>query len=244
MWDQIYSHLGELKTYLPWVSFLAGMGGSLHCVGMCGGLVTASCEKSHDIVRYQVGRLLGYLLLGLFAGQLGSLLNFKSSSTTMQIIPGILVGVLFIFWGVRSFQGKKAELPTFGLSNKLYYFLWGKFVKGNTNFTKAFFIGLISIMLPCGLLYGVVIGTVALESTSSALVAMFFFWLGTVPAMVTAPGIVRKILRPLKSKLPKTYAMTLVTIGIVTISMRVVKLHAAHQVEKGSNAPTAVHRCH
>ena len=147
---QLVNLFAEFKTYLPWVSFVAGVGGSLHCVGMCGGLVTASCEKSHDVFRYQVGRLLGYLLLGAFAGVLGSFLNFGSLTGYYSLIPALSIGLLFIYWGVQNLRGKKAELPVPKFFSKLYTKLWMKLVHKNQNLTKAFFTGLISIMLPCG----------------------------------------------------------------------------------------------
>lgn len=226
---QLISFLSEAKSFFPWVSFVAGLGGSLHCVGMCGGLVTATCEKSHDVFRYQIGRLLGYLTLGALAGVVGSFLNFKNVHPLVSLIPAMFIGLLFIFWGVQSYRGKKAELPAPKFLSRLYTQLWTKLVQKNQNFTKAFFTGLISIFLPCGLLYGVVLGTLALQHTHEALFSMFFFWLGTVPSMVVAPGIIQRLIRPFKARLPKTYAVSLMLIGVMTISMRMVKLHAGHK---------------
>jgi sulfite exporter TauE/SafE len=220
---QVINWLGEVSTYFPWVSFVAGLGGSLHCVGMCGGLVTATCEKSNDVFRYQVGRLLGYLALGAFAGLLANFLDFKSVHPLVSIIPALFIGLLFIFWGFQNYRGKKAELPAPKVFSRIYTKLWLKLVQKNKNFTKAFFTGLISIFLPCGLLYGVVLGTVALQHTHEALFSMFFFWLGTVPSMVVAPGIIQKVIRPFKSKLPKTFALSLMAIGVMTITLRMVK---------------------
>ena len=241
---QLISALGEIKTYLPWVSFLAGMGGSLHCVGMCGGLVTASCEGSKDVVRYQFGRLLGYLLLGALAGVLGSFLHFKTAPMAATLIPSLLVGGLFIFWGVQALRGRKAEIPMPKFFGRLYTKLWRSLVQKNKNFTRAFFTGFISILLPCGLLYGIVLSTVALQNMPSALMAMLFFWLGTVPAMVVAPGIIQKLLKPFKAKLPKVYAVSLMLIGVMTISFRIVKIQNAHSHTNGPSAPETKVMCH
>jgi sulfite exporter TauE/SafE len=222
---QLISWLGEAKFYFPWISFLAGLGGSLHCVGMCGGLVTATCEKSNDVFRYQIGRLLGYLTLGGLAGIVGSYLNFKNVHPLISLIPAIFIGLLFIYWGLQNYRGKKAEIPAPKLFSRIYTDLWRKLVQKNKNFTKAFFTGLISIFLPCGLLYGVVLGTLAFQHVHEAMFSMFFFWLGTVPSMVVAPGIVQHLIRPLKSKLPKTFAVSLMLIGVMTITVRMMKIH-------------------
>jgi hypothetical protein len=70
---------------------------------------------------------------------------------------------------------------------------------------------------------------------------MFFFWLGTLPSMVLAPSIIQKFLKPLKLKLPKTYAVSLIIIGLMTISFRVVRFQEANA---GLTPPKGVHHCH
>lgn len=236
--------LTNFQNFFPWVSFIAGLGGSLHCVGMCGGLVTASCDKNNDIIRYQFGRLLGYLGLGLFAGFLGSLIKFENSSPILAVMPGLTIGILFLYWGIQNYRGKKAELPLPKFMGKLYTLLWKKLVFKNMGFSKSFFTGLISIFLPCGLLYGIVLGGLALQHPLIALASMFFFWLGTVPSMVLAPQIFQKILTPMKSKLPKTYAVSLIAIGLMTVSFRMVKYHElTHTTGKNGFAVEKI-QCH
>lgn len=225
------------------VSLIAGFGGSLHCVGMCGGLVTASCEKSNDVFRYQFGRLLGYLLLGLFAGIIGSFFKFENVPAHFSVIPAVMIGLVFIFMGIKNFRNQKTELPAPEFLRNLYLKLWGRFVKNNRGVSKAFFVGAISIFLPCGLLYGVVLGTVALQSSTLGILSMFFFWLGTLPSMLLAPGIVQKIMRPLKLRLPKTYAVTLVTIGLLTITFRLAHFHSQNVTNTAPGTPK-VHKCH
>jgi len=236
--------LANFQNYFPWVSFIAGIGGSLHCVGMCGGLVTASCDKSKDIVRYQFGRLLGYMTLGLFAGFLGSLIKFESSNPFIIVLPGLTIGILFLFWGIQNFRGKKAELPMPKFMGQFYTFLWKKLVYKNMSFSKSFFTGLISIFLPCGLLYGIVLGGVALQHPLMALASMFFFWLGTLPSMILAPHVVRKILAPLKSKLPKTYAISLIMIGLMTVSFRMVKYYDLQHKSVTTEREVSAPMCH
>ncbi|MDO9181106.1 MAG: sulfite exporter TauE/SafE family protein [Bacteriovorax sp.] len=237
----------NLKTVLPWVSFIAGIGGSLHCVGMCGGLVTATCQKNTDIARYQIGRLIGYLVLGFFAGMLGKIFTLQVASPKMTLIPGLILGLLFLFWGIQNYRGKKAELPLPKFLSRVYTIMWMKFVQTNNNFSKAFFTGLLSIFLPCGLLYGIVLGIAAFEHSFHALFAMFFFWLGTLPSMILAPSIIQNFLRPMKSKLPRTYALSLIFIGLATITFRVVRfqeVNAAGINNSSQLANPSEHHCH
>lgn len=215
--------LSNLQSVLPWVSFVAGIGGSLHCVGMCGGLVTATCQSSNEVARYQIGRLSGYLMLGFFAGILGKIFTIQATNPKLTLIPGLILGTLFLFWGIQNFRGKKAEIPVPKFFSLIYTKLWMKFISKNNNFSKSFFIGALSIFLPCGLLYGVILGIAAFEHSIHALISMFFFWLGTLPSMILAPTIIQKFLRPLKLKLPRAYAISLIIIGLATISYRVVR---------------------
>jgi sulfite exporter TauE/SafE len=195
---------------------------------MCGGLVTATCQKTNDIARYQFGRLLGYLCLGLFAGMLGKIFTIQASNPKITLIPGLVLGSLFLFWGIQNYRGKKAEIPMPKILNKFYTKLWLVLVQKNENASKAFFTGFISLFLPCGLLYGVVIGVAAFEHSFHALFTMIFFWLGTLPAMVLAPSIIQRFMKPLKLKLPKMYALSLIFIGLMTITYRVTQFQHAN----------------
>lgn len=232
-------------TFLPWVSFIAGIGGSLHCVGMCGGLVTSTCQKSNDVAKYQFGRLLAYLFLGFFAGFLGKIFSIQEKNPKLTLIPGLILGGLFLYWGIQNFQKKKAEIPMPKSLSKLYSKLWRLMVYKNTSMSKSFFTGFISIFLPCGLLYGIVLSIAAFEHSFHALITMFFFWLGTLPSMLLAPSIAQKILRPLKLKLPRAYALSLITIGLITIGFRVSRFQEINSRPMDSHATSKqVHSCH
>lgn len=205
-----------MKEYVPWLTFIAGLSGGLHCVGMCGGLVTASCAGSRDVWRYQVGRLFGYLSAGLASGLVGGLLGD-------YISPGlgpILMGSMFILWGLKSLVKIKTTLGPQRLLNKMYFKLWGRFVQTSSGPLRSLLTGLFSVLLPCGLLYGVVIGGIALQDKWLAVFSMLTFWLGTLPAMVFAPEIFRKILAPFRKRFPTSYALGLILIGLVTLGFR------------------------
>lgn len=219
---------------------MAGLAGSLHCVGMCGGLVASCCDQRADIWRYQIGRLLGYISLGAVAGFMGGLFTLTDVHPWLSVIPALLVGGLFLFWGWQALRGKKAQLPMPRFLSRLYQVLWQRVNRKFPQLTRAFFTGFISILLPCGLLYGVIAATVATQAPLTAMLGMLFFWLGTLPAMLAAPGLVQRVLKPLRQQRPTVYAVSLMVIGVLTIGVRVVK-----QVEKNA-APETVEKksCH
>lgn len=208
---------------------------------MCGGLVTASCGGGKDILNYQIGRLVGYLLLGTFAFAAGYVLRGVVSFHWAPLISGVFMGVVFIFWGIRSFNGRRAELPLPKFLGKSYQYLYRRFVTRAGAF-RSFIIGLLSILLPCGLIYGLIIAALAVGEYQQVMTSLFFFWLGTLPAMLGAPHLVRKFLAPLKAKLPKAYAIIFIVVGVATIAGRLNHLPASSEVDRTSDGK--IQRCH
>lgn len=229
---------------MPWVSLIAGFGGSLHCVGMCGGLVSATCSNKEEITKYQIGRLTGYLTLGFFASLLGKIFTIQSSNPKLTLIPGLVLGALFLYWGIQNFRGLRAEIPTPKILSKIYSHLWKNLIIKKSIFSKSYSTGLLSIFLPCGLLYGIVLGVAAFDHSFKAVFSMFFFWLGTLPSMVLAPSIVQKLLKPLKAKLPRTYAISLILIGLMTITFRVMKFNEVKAQTNNNSTRISGHHCH
>ncbi len=119
-----------------------------------------------------------------------------------------------------SFLGKSVPTPQSKYLSTTYQSLWKKFIFNNSHFTRSFLVGFLSILLPCGLLYGVILGAIAMQDITLAVLSIVFFWFGTLPAMVIAPEIFRKIVRPFQQYRPKLYALTLMMVGVMTISYR------------------------
>jgi sulfite exporter TauE/SafE len=212
----------------PWIALLIGLGGSAHCVGMCGGLVLACAPTAKSNITYQLGRLTSYSLLGLFGGFLGTFLIIGKNPTYLTILPTIFIGGLFVYWGIKTWRGKSATLAVPKLFNKLAKSIMGKAVTnaaGPGSMTSSYLVGLVSILLPCGFLYSVVIAMAAFQDPMIGMMGMMGFWVGTVPAMSFAPGIIRKFLRPIALKLPKISSIALISIGLFTITQRAYSLY-------------------
>ncbi|MBT7668924.1 MAG: sulfite exporter TauE/SafE family protein [Bdellovibrionales bacterium] len=214
---------------IPWVAFIAGLGGSLHCVGMCGGLVVATAPNRSSIAAYQVGRIISYALLGGLAGLIGGLLTFKQNHPVFRFMPMLMIGLLLIFWGVQGWRGKKNSLPLPEGVTSYLNSLWGRVVgssnlKAHSTSLRSFLIGLLSIFLPCGFLYGVIFALAALGNPWAGVFGMAAFALGTVPAMSIAPEIVRRVLHPLYRLTPRLTPILLTICGLFLLSKAVYKL--------------------
>lgn len=180
-----------------WLAFTAGLATSLHCIGMCGGIVTAialagdgkgAAERVVFSLSYHLGRVLTYSLLGAFLGlaaEMAMLTPFKShlrwiflAANVAVIITGLATAI-----GVRQFN--LFSLDGDGGSFFRRPLLW--ITKGGSPFA-GFPIGLIMGLLPCGLLYGVL----AIAATTGSWImggsVMLAFGLGTVPLLLLLGG--------------------------------------------------------
>lgn len=225
MLDQFNSAL----TLLPVVSFLLGLGGSLHCLAMCGGLVTATTKNQKEIFLYQIGRLISYSLIALLSGSLSKLILSQLKNPMLAIIPSLLIGGLFIYWGLKQLLGDFKEIPTPSFLKTAYQLFWKRFIVHIQDSWRGFFVGLISIFLPCGLLYGATLGLANAEHPGKAVFAMFFFWLGTLPSMILFPKIFQNLMSPIKAKMPKFLGLVVLCFGLLTIGYRL------YHFEKKSN---------
>jgi len=91
------------------MAFMTGLFGSAHCIGMCGGIVTAlsltadgrnSGPAFHLL--YNLGRTMTYALIGLIVGWLGSALVMTGSFQQISLILLIGSDILVILIGLGS----------------------------------------------------------------------------------------------------------------------------------------------
>ncbi len=197
-----------------WLAFLLGLGGSLHCVGMCGGLVTSISQgKQKEIWAYHLGRLSGYSLLGISVGLLGGT-ALRLMTPYFTQVGSLLIGLLFVFLAVKVwFKNKTESTLAKWLEKKWLRFLTGK-KRGS------FSVGFASVLLPCGLLYGAVFSLLSFQDKTLGMLALVAFWLGTLPAMTFAPQLIRKILRPLQQKKPLLPSLFFLCLGVLTLVYR------------------------
>lgn len=174
------------------MAFMTGLLGSAHCIGMCGGLVsalslTADGRNSGPLFHllYNLGRTLTYALIGFIVGWLGSAMVVKSSLQDIARILLISSDLFIILIGLGSA----------GLFNKLNIMSmeFSGPIKGMTNAVKklrklppalaALPLGLLFGFLPCGLIYAMAL--TAAQSADSLIGAMTMaaFGLGTIPAL-------------------------------------------------------------
>lgn len=212
--------------------FLASLAGSLHCAGMCGGLVVfySGSDATHGVRRliahtvYNSGRLVGYLLLGAAAGAIGGVINLAGSLAGLQRIAMPIAGTMMILWGlgaIAQIRGRKL----FGSASGN-----GRFSRAIRNAfgvvarrppaVRAAAVGLLSALLPCGWLWAFVITAAGTASIQGGLAVMAAFWAGTVPILLAIGFGAQSMALPFRRHAPLLTAILLVVIGIVAIVRR------------------------
>ncbi len=184
--------------------FLIGLFSSVHCLAMCGGLCGVFCRNNSTfktILLINLGRIITYVVLGLiFAGIVqGLVIQLPLAQIGFWIRS--LLGIVLIFLGIRILCNK-SSLHGFFENN----FIWQKAKKQlhkitKKNSTLAYFSkGLIWGLIPCGLLYGVLLAAAATRQVFEGGLFMLAFGLGTLPSMFVAAGLIKTFEKKLQSK--------------------------------------------
>lgn len=182
-------------------AFIIGILGAGHCIGMCGGIssmLTAAVEQRsrksfYFVIAYNIGRILTYSFLGLIAGFTGSL-GIKALGLpviSLKIIAGIFLILLGLYIGQWLFWLNRIE--------KLGRRLWRYLQPISTQLLpinstpKALGLGMLWGWLPCGLIYSTLTWSIASGNAIDGMAIMFFFGIGTLPALLTVSFGFQKI---------------------------------------------------
>lgn len=189
-------------------AFLAGLLGSLHCVGMCGGFAASCARTSAGLPAWHLGRIATYALLGALAGAAGQLLPGPAW------LPATLASVLLI-WFALALAGVVPEprLAPPGLVSA------SRRAGQSTAPGAQFVFGVANGFLPCGLVYSALTIPVALGAPLRGALAMAAFGAGTVPALSFAALGLRRLLMTTLWRRRAFAALVLLT-GLWTIWMR------------------------
>ncbi|PRP96596.1 hypothetical protein ENSA5_36720 [Enhygromyxa salina] len=226
---------------VPWLALAAVLGaslvGSLHCVGMCGGFVTAvsgaSCDRRAGgprelapLLAYQGARGLAYLGLGAAAGLLGASLDASGAWLGVQRVAGPLMGLTLIAMAIASLWPKRssqAPLTTLGASARRPNLVarlrlrLSEAVRTRGAVAGAA-AGLLSALLPCGWLWAYVAVAASTGSVVHGLLVMAAFWLGTVPALLGVGLLAGELGRRLGRHAPRITALAMLTLGALSLA--------------------------
>lgn len=213
-------------------AFAVGFMGSLHCIGMCGGISSAlsttidpkqasrPIRQLSYLTLFNVGRIISYGCAGALVGYAGAnIYNHLSPQgpSYLRIFAGVMMILLGLYisgwWRVLN------KLERLGAK------LWKRISPITRRFIpvdnplKAICLGWFWGWLPCGLVYSALAWSLGAGSATSGALMMVYFGLGTIPAMV-AVGTFSHVLNDFaRMRSTRAFAaLVLIGYGLWTIS--------------------------
>ncbi len=229
-------------------AFTAGLFGSLHCVGMCGGIASAlgmslkqtagSSKPLYPALFFQIGRISSYCVAGYIAGSFGDVLTqtdfIKNIGLYLRLFSALFViglGLYLAGW-----------FPFFTLIEKMGVPVWKKisplsrYLLPVKHLHQAYGLGFLWGWLPCGLTYSILLWSVAAGSGTEGSLLMLVFGLGTIPALLPMTLGVGKVINMVRNPiLRKVTGLLIVVAGLTVVQHSLMMLysndHASMAVE-------------
>ena len=190
--DGCENTVGSIGVMIPelFLVFTGGLLGSAHCVGMCGGFAlsigASSINWRRNFARqfvYSAGRIATYTSIGAIVAYAGLQLNRAvADALPVQSILALLAGVLLIVQGLLAAGVVRSSVRAAQGACLMPRFL-GAFLLA-PGLGNAFFAGVFTGFLPCGLVYAFLALASATQNMFAGWLTMLAFGLGTMPIMV------------------------------------------------------------
>lgn len=195
------------------VLFIVGVLTSIHCVGMCGGIMLSQSiskesknkfEAILPALLYNAGRIVSYTILGGIIGAVGSVFSLSiTAKATMQILAGAFMIIMgFNMSGFKIFRKFQIKLPhsMCNIKNK---------------FGSPFIIGFLNGLMPCGPLQTMQIFALGTGSAAKGALSMFMFSIGTVPLMLTFGALSGLLSKGYTKKILKLSGVLIIVLGLI-----------------------------
>ena len=205
-----------------WATILgSSLAGSLHCVAMCGPLVGlhGGGRSLRLALVHALGRLTTYALLGALAGLVGSAVDVAGHLAAVQHVAAIVAGCVIVGWGVRAIAVARGWLAARSGGGALFQRGLVQ-IRGRRAVRRAWLIGVLTGLLPCGWLWAFVVSAAGTASPAAGAATMAVFWLGTVPAMTGVLALGGALLAPIRRRMPVISAGVLIALGVATLAAR------------------------
>lgn len=189
--------MNELTFY---IALSIGLLSTLHCLGMCSGIIGAlSVSLPEDVrnsrrqmlpylISYNFGRILSYVVAGAIIGQISgtvfSIISPKMGHIILQSFASTVL--LFIGFHLAGWFPKLISIESIGRPVWRKVEPYGRKLLPVKNPVQAFFFGTIWGWLPCGLVYSTLLWSASAGSASQSALLMLGFGLGTLPTTLFA----------------------------------------------------------
>ena len=229
--------------------FIASLVGSLHCAGMCGGLLAlaidprgAPVSRARLQLMYHGGRGFAYVTIGIIAGFLGRSIDLTGNLAGIQRASAAAAGAALATFGVvQMLKVIGRPLPRLPLPRAWQALIgrgYGQ-AASQSPVLAALLIGVLTSLLPCGWLYAFAFAAAGTGHPVMGGVAMLTFWIGTLPLMISLGVGVQTLLGSASRTAPMAASLAMIAIGVMTAAGRVLSplpaaLHSSSTINAGS----------
>ncbi len=184
-------------------AFVFGLLGGAHCIGMCGGIMSAltfavppsmrsPARLSGLLLGYNLGRIASYMMAGALAAGLGTLVALTPQA---RLVLQALAAVMLILMALYIADWWKGLLRVEALGRRLWKHLepLGRRLMPVVRVPQAVALGAVWGWLPCGLVYSMLAWSLAIAEPWRGAALMGAFGLGTLPALLATGLAARQL---------------------------------------------------
>ncbi|MDX1465557.1 MAG: sulfite exporter TauE/SafE family protein [Halomonas sp.] len=184
-------------------AFVFGLLGGAHCIGMCGGIMSAltfavppsmrsPVRLSGLLLGYNLGRIGSYMMAGALAAGLGTLIALSPQA---RLGLQALAAVMLILMALYIADWWKGLLKVEAIGRRLWRHLEpaGRRLMPVVRVPQAFALGAVWGWLPCGLVYSMLAWSLAIADPWRGAALMGAFGLGTLPALLATGLAARQL---------------------------------------------------
>jgi uncharacterized protein len=204
--------------------FMTGVLASLHCAGMCGALVLGYATQGGGEggalrggllhLAYNVGRILSYVLLGAILSAAALRLAWIKDAGSYVAIGG---GVVMVMAGLAMLGvlriPSRVGVP---VAREGSARLQSRLLRGATP-ARTFGLGLLTPLLPCGMLYGMLARAVAAPTVTDGALIMGVFGLGMTPSLAALGGLSRFLSLRVRTWAERLAAVSILLMGVILL---------------------------
>jgi sulfite exporter TauE/SafE/plastocyanin domain-containing protein/copper chaperone CopZ len=195
------------------VLFVVGVITSIHCVGMCGGIMLSQSigkesmnkfEAIKPALLYTAGRVVAYTVLGGVIGAIGSVFALSlTAKAGLQLLAGVFMIMMgFNMAGFKAFRKFQVKMPNVAS-------------KAMSTPRAPFFVGLLNGLMPCGPLQTMQIFALGTGSAAAGALSMFMFSIGTVPLMLTFGALSGLLTKGYTKKILRFSGVLIIMLGLI-----------------------------
>lgn len=202
--------------------FIMGLLSGVHCIGMCGGIVSALAlgtnakmgTGNNTLIQifYNLGRISSYTIAGLLLGWLGAITTQSFASHSLHQYLQTFSGIILILMGLYLANWWRILTKLEQAGGHLWRVIepFARKLIPIRNVRHAFAVGMLWGWLPCGLVYSMLTMSLTSASAQQGALVMLAFGMGTLPNLLAMGLMATTLQRLLKQPAVKIIAGLLV----------------------------------